>query len=1044
MLRFQDLLLCRCHSVPVGLRFLPHMQNPTLNLCGARRRVSAFLCAILLLANSAFLTSAQTPATGTVSGRVFNPRSGEYVRNAEVRVAGTNLQTVTGAGGTFRLGNVPAGLAELVVIYVGEEEARQGVQVSAGQTSTVNLEFSASNRLDDGTIEMSEFVVSAELEGNAKALADQRNSMDLGRSIASDVFGDVTEGNVGEFLKYMPGIEMEYVEADTRGPRLGGLNPEYTGVSVDGMKQASADAFVQYGATENGSAGGGGRSFSFEQVSINSIESIEISRVTPANLDADAPAGTINLKTKRAFDRKGRLIKWSVGTGFNSEEFYLGRTRGPDDSGVHRKFKPNMSFNYADSFLDNRLGLLFGYSNSNLYNEQYRAEHTYQRTPTATDPRPQVLTRLRFKDGPKWTNRTTYTGTLDWKASEDLMFSLSAVLNYYEASFYNRNVDFRASNNNTSATNGRATAGGDGLTTYSTTALASNAAQRSVLVGGGNGNKQTDGYTITPKVEWRLGDLLIEGRLSKSYSDNTYGTLRNGVAGNAATNSLNGVEFTATRSNPLSGDWKVVQTGGPGWTDLSNYKNPQMTDDTRHVTDEVNIAALDFTYTLPSRIPWVLRWGAKLRQQTTDSDRTSDVMRWRYNGPGGGSSGSWAEYPSSFIHNPSALGAEYPAPPFGNREDVGRLYLDHPEYFSPSFTTTHYYNATFANVRRFDEDVAALYAMANTKLGNLTIQGGLRWEDTETNSEEFDPLLPSEVEAGGYSVDSNGRATTVEGLDYQFTSRPKVNRKGAYDRLHPSLALKYQLGEKWIFDLGAGHTVRRPEVNKLVGLFTYNEDSEVITAANPGLLPEFADRVAGSAAFYFGGTNNVTLTLSDTKIENLFISDEFTAPEFGIDDPEFDTYTVRTFRNSTDAVRFRSLEFSYRQALTFLPRVLQGTSVFANYTRTYADRRQPGVTPHVISGGIDWRFKKLGLGLKGVWVDDAPWTSTADRYRKGNLKLDGSVDYRINDRVTAYLQVRNITNQDHVVYEAVGDNVPVVWRRENYGSNYVLGLRGSF
>ncbi len=1013
------------------------------------------VCLLVFGATSAALAFAQSSGTGVLTGRIYSTVTSEYVRNAEVRVANSNQATASGDGGNFRLSNLPTGPVEVIVSYAGYPDIRSSAVITAGQATTLDLEFSRreSSVVDeDGTVTMSEFVVSSEIEGNAKALMEQRNSMNLGRSIASDVFGDVTEGNVGEFLKYLPGIEMEYVEADTRGPRLGGLNPEYTGVSVDGMKQASADAFMQYGGTENGSSGGGGRSFSFEQVSINSIESIEISRVTPANLDADAPAGTINLKTKRAFDRKGRLVKWAASMGLNSEEFHLGKTAGPGDGDKTHKVKPTLSVSYADSFFDNRLGLLFGYSSSNLYNEQYRAEHTYNRSPSAADPRPQVLTQVRFKDGPKWTNRETFTGTLDFKATDDLMFSISAVRNLYEASFYNRNLDFRASANSTSGTNGRRFAGGDGLTTFSTNSTSSgSASNRYVAAGGGNGNKQTKGYTVTPKFEWRLGDLLIEGSVATSYSDNTYGNLRVDRAGNAQTNNLTGIQFEATRPNEFSGAWNFVQTGGKDWTDLENYTKPGLTDDVRHVEDEINAVKLDLTYNLHTRYPVVLRAGAKIREQTTNSDRRSDIMRWNYIGPGGGTAGSWAAYPSKFTFDPAVLGPTFSSingggvPAYTDREATGRLFLSNPEYFTPGYNATHYFNANFGNVRRFKEDVTAYYAMANTQIGKLSIQGGLRLEDTKTNSEEFDPLLPSEVQAGGYSVvASTGRASTPEGLDYQYRTKPKVNRKGAYDRLHPSLSFKYRVNENFIIDAGAGHTIRRPEVPKLVGLYSYNEDSEIITAANPNLLPEFADRIAASASYYFGGTNNLTLTLSDTKIDNLFINDEYSAPEFGIDDPDFENYTVRTTRNSTDAVEFRSMELSYRQALTFLPGVLQGTSFFANYTRTTVDRRQPGVTPHVVSGGVDWRYKRLGFGLKGVWADDAPWTSTDGRYRPAVLKLDGSIDYRIRDDLTIFVQARNITNEDHIILEAIDGNRPVVWRRENYGSNYVFGIRGQF
>ncbi|WP_442890666.1 outer membrane beta-barrel protein [Congregicoccus parvus] len=981
-------------------------------------------------------------ATGTITGRVFDPATREYLRNVEIRVEGTSLATISQQGGRFRLPNVPAGSFIVVARFPGYPDLRTSVVVTAGTDSNVMLEFGAASSTDD-TIVLSEFEVSSEIAGNAKALAEQRNSMDLGRLVASDTFGDVTEGNVGEFLKYMPGIELEYVEADTRGPRLGGMNPEYTGVAVDGMRQASADGFIQYGATENGSSGGGGRSFGFEQISINSIESIEISRVTPANLDADAPAGTINLRTRRAFDRDGRSIRWSLSGGLNSEEFHLKRTPGPDDDGESHKIRPTMSFSFADTFLDKRLGILLGYSNSNLYNEQYRVEHAYSRVPTAANP--QVLTRIRLKDGPKWTNRRSYTGTFDFKVSEDLVLSLTTVFNDYHANFYNRNVDFEPANNAT-----RNTVGGDGITNVIVTD-AGDPRRRRVNLGGGNGNKTTESYTISPKIEWRLGNLLVEARASRSNSLNEYGNLRRGAVQFAPTNPIEGVEFTAVRSDPLAADWQIVQTGGPDWSNLANFRNPRLQDDYREILNRIDIAALDFTYNLETKFPFVIRAGGKFREETTNTDQESGLFRWNYIGPGGGPTGSWADFPSDFVHDLKPFGSTYTSisgnnfVPFPNTELLGDYFLRNPAFFVNSTSANDYFNANFGDRRRFTEDVAAGYLMANTQLGNLTLQGGLRWEGTKTNSLEFDPLTRAEVEAAGFAWDTtNNRAATIEGLDYQFRTKPMVNRRGDYDRVFPTLSAKYRFTENLIADIGVGRTIRRPEVTRLVGIININDENETISIANPGLLPEYAERVAGSVSYYFGGTNNLTLTLTDTKIENLFVSDELTAEEFGLEDPLLAGYIVRTTRNSDAAVRFRSMELSYRHMLDFLPGPLQGTSVFVNYTRTYASERRPGITPHLVSTGFDWRYRWIGFGLKAVWVDDAPWTNTAGRIREGNVKFDGNLDIRLSRRLTAFVQARNITNEDHVVYEALDGYEPVLWRRENYGANYVFGLRGSF
>ncbi|MDR2674313.1 MAG: hypothetical protein LBC18_05440 [Opitutaceae bacterium] len=64
--------------------------------------------AFLMIATSAFGQSART---GSVAGRVFNPANDEYVRNAQIRIAGAGAGEValSGEGGFYLLGTVPAG-----------------------------------------------------------------------------------------------------------------------------------------------------------------------------------------------------------------------------------------------------------------------------------------------------------------------------------------------------------------------------------------------------------------------------------------------------------------------------------------------------------------------------------------------------------------------------------------------------------------------------------------------------------------------------------------------------------------------------------------------------------------------------------------------------------------------------------------------------------------------------------------------------------------------------------------------------------------------
>jgi len=1023
-----------------------------------RPRLLAFVSFALALISSLGAQS-DASATGRISGRVFNPSTQTYVRDAVVTVQGTSLSTTTEAGGFYHIDNVPAGPAKVVVSFTGFDPAVGEVTVAGGATAHRDFELLVASSSTDDTIELQTFVVSSERAGNDKAMQQAKNSMTVGRSIASDAFGDVTEGNVGEFLKYLPGVELEYVEADTRGPRLGGMASEYASVSMDGMKLASADAFTQYVAFENSAAGSSNRGFGFEQVSINSIESIEINRVTTAAMDADAPAGNINLKTKRAFDSKGRRISWNLGTVLNTEEFGLGESVGPNDS-EGRKFRRNYSLNYSDVFLNDRLGILVGVSESNLYNEQYRVDHTYNRTTTAADTRPEVLTQVLLKDGPKWTERFTATMTADFRASDDLTLSLGVVYNTYDARFSNRQVTMQASANNTGATTGRQNVAGDGVLSYGTTTTSTNAS-RQVVFGGGNGVKLTNSISVIPKFEYRRGDWLFDGAFAWSYSDNDYDNLAERTVGNSPVNNLQNVQFTATRSGPDEADWRITQTGGADWANLANMTNPRISDDNRQAENEVYSGELNARYNTRLALPTYLRFGAKWREFGYEARNSNPYDVWSYIGPGGnvvgGTAGTFSNYPTEFrLYDRSQVGVRFEsiggggAPAFPNRDELGRLFNSNPEYFHRDATivsATAYEQGNYTNERDLIETISSGYVMANTRIADLQLQGGIRYEGTEVEAREWDPRTPSEIVAAGYPVTAAGVPTTWGGMDYKYASKPRVVREGDYHNYFPSLTAKYAIGEDILLDIGWGKTIKRPNISLLSGVWTIDEVNEVINASNPNLKPEQSEKIVGSVSYYFGQrrTNVLQVVASRNKVTDLQSQFSYTSEEFGNTDPAYADYEFISWSNEGAPVTFSSLELAYSQALDFLPRFFQGTNVNASYTRTYADIRRPGIVPHSIKGGISYRYKWFNIAFNGVWRDESPWMQgTTDRYLKANAKFDLSGGIKLSDRVSLYFQGRNIFEEPHRIYQMPPGFRKVLFRYENYGTNWSFGVRGSF
>ena len=76
-----------------------------------------------------------------IIGRVFNPATGEYIRNAEVRIEGTQQVAISEEGGYYRLTNSPLGEVTVVATYTGHESATARLTVSAGSPATHDFEL---------------------------------------------------------------------------------------------------------------------------------------------------------------------------------------------------------------------------------------------------------------------------------------------------------------------------------------------------------------------------------------------------------------------------------------------------------------------------------------------------------------------------------------------------------------------------------------------------------------------------------------------------------------------------------------------------------------------------------------------------------------------------------------------------------------------------------------------------------------------------------------------------------------------------------------
>ena len=971
-------------------------------------------------------------ATGAITGRIFLPATGEYLRNAQIRILETGATVFSEDEGTFRLSDVPAGAATLHITYTGYRPVTARLDVTPGGTVTRDFELvselaNAAGR--DETILLEKFVVASEREGSAKAIMDQRKSMNLTNTVASDSFGDNAEGNIGEFLKNLPGIELEQFYGEVRNVRLRGLSPEYTAVTIDGQALASTDA--NNGSSDNA------RAFTFEMASLNSMEAIEVSKTISADVDANAPAGIINLKTKRAFDRAGRRVSWQVNVAAHSEEFTFDRTPGPGDSGLTRKLRPGGIFEYSDVFLDRRLGLVLNVSESNVYQETIISTLTVNRTPTATDSRPEVITALTFQHAPRFNERFSTTLTADFKATKSLILSLGLLYNWADLWTPQRSLTFN--------TGSRATV----IATDPYLSFTTNSTAASVVSNPANTAKMGQTFTALPRFDYRTANLLLEGKFAFSQSRSWYDPLgHRGLISNTNSPTVTGANFRATRSSPLAVDWKIDQLSGPDLATGASFTNPTITvNDGRSSRSLLASGEVHGTFKTHALLPITWKTGVKNRYEYRSFDNEGQAKRYDYTGAAG-PTGAWKNYRSAYEYDLGLVDGRITTSSGGrifvpDLERIAQLYRDQPASFAPNLTAAGYYSAYIANRKRYEEDIRAAFLMADTSRGRAQFRAGLRWEDTGTTSTEFDPLAPADVRAAGFAV-SSGRATTIPGLQYQYFSRPKIRRHGNYDNLFPSGSFKYRLTENLHLQLGYSSTIKRATYSNLAGVWSIDEINQRVTAPNAALKPETSQNYAARLAYYFEPVGQLSASVFQNRVRDLHITDTLTAEQYGNTDPDFANYEFVTTTNGPDRVLIRGLELEYSQALSFLPSPFKRLSVRAAYTRNYAEVITPNLAPHAVSGGLSYAYRRFSCNLNANWHDNYPLTVSGIGIRRHRTNLDAGASWRLTGHLTLSATLRNLLNTPYLNLQQYPNTAPVMTRYEITGATWTFALKGTY
>ena len=1000
--------------------------------------------------------AAETVATssGALSGRVVNLTNGNYLNHARVVVQGTRLETLTGENGEYRFAAVPVGNARVTASFSGMASQVATVTVTAGREATKDfgLVFGSGEAAgkDSSVLVLEKFTVQAsELTTQAVALQERKNAPNIKNVIAIE--NDMGEGNVGEFLKAIPGIAQD-------------LNPQSPSfASIRGMP--SSGTIITTDGAEVATSGISGRSVDLGLAATGNIDRIEVSKVPTPDMPANAVGGSINLISKSGFSRKRPLLSYSVFATATTRDGYrndgignlFGMSEGPDPKSNIQRIKPAFNLSYLLP-VNKNLGLTFSLSHSNRYTDWDFRRPGWNKVLG-------IKTSDNINPLPIGEEKLLAATKIDWRM-RDHQFTASA--SYSTQDIFTRQFPVVM-------TFGAGAIGGPTFTQGAATGVGS----ATMSPSGNNQDKRLVLFSLGHRYtgpKW-----LLDTSASYSKSRFQFSDLEDGFFGGMSANLTNLVlrqDFINPEATEVGATTALSRTGAPvDFYDGNLHTVNTATSAAQLIDDRVMRAGINVSRQLDLAVPVTLKSGLAINQK--NNGVVAGGKSWTFTPPGGaaekiaGNHDLIATNFSSLIRfsdiNGKPLRINFLSP-----TKLKSLYDANPSWFVFDATNAHI-NAANAT-KEIEETITAAYVRGDVRLfdNRLWLVGGVRFERTEDEGagvlNDIRRTFRQDA-AGNLILDAAGRPvkiTTVALDNAQLQYVTKGSRaNSSYQGFYPSLNTSFTIAPQLVARAAYARTIGRPNFPEIIPGLTITDPGAVagnrtITSINGALKPWSADNYDLTLELYEwkGATASVSLfrknitgffvtTRTDATVENL--------AALGLTDDYLD-YDIVTKRNGGDA-SLSGVEVEYRQSLFFLPQWARGAHIFGNLTSMDLGGSNAndfsGFTAKTGNWGVSFtkpRFSaKVSVNYTGVRrlaVVAPSATIRANSYTNyaPQTRVDVAASYMINKRYTVYADVRNLNgvplrrgtwSEDTAGY-ARSDVLQFA------GAMFTLGVRGQF
>ncbi|MBT6982403.1 MAG: TonB-dependent receptor [Candidatus Marinimicrobia bacterium] len=962
------------------------------------RRVSTI---IILISFAQFIYAAN------ISGKVTGASSGDFLPGANVMLDGTNFGTSSDRSGNFNINNVPEGDYTLKVTYVGYSDYSEVVTMGS---ESISRDIS----LSVDYVAMEAVNVNGLAQGQAKALSQQRSAGNIKNVVSRDQMEKFPDQNVADVLQRLPGIALESDHGEGRYVQIRGAEASLNTTTINGVKVPSPEDV---------------RKISLDIIPSYSLGSVEVTKAITPDMDGDAIGGHVNLITKNAFDYNGQFMEAKVAGGHRP---LYGKNGGMG------------AFTYGNQFMDGKLGLIvsssYEFNDMKTDNIELEWADKYEYVTDVVDSEEDetyvveeadgdIVTDIALKNYSLSRERVGITSSLDYKLAKNSKLFANFISNKY-TDIENRNrLRYRLDKSVDEETPGSGY--------FDVTSKGGTAKLARIYRELKSRSSISKINSVSLGGEHALGKLGLDWSVTKSYAEE----LRDpSVNAEFVVKDINmDYEFSDV-NHPKVSNFTDEDGAAFDQHDLSSYELDEIEIEGDYIPNAKkpngNLVSGDdqvlaFNLSMPLALGGAngkIKVGGKLSSKEKESDKSGGEL-WGWDGDddllmkGFSMDIDGEKYmEDNYVHTHGI--------------DVKKI-RDHMSANIGSYEILPLYEDAILETWVATEDISAFYGMADMKIGKINFIGGARMENTSSTYNSWSGNV-EDAEDGEYDIPTS--------LDSFFIAQ-KVSKD--YTNVLPMAHVRYAVNDRTLIRAAYTESIARADFAALVPFIA--ADGDDAEAGNPELESAHSKNIDFMLEYYPKGLGIFSFGYFSKAIDNYIYTAVLKDVTIRKGAKVYDEVVMPV--NGKDAT-LSGWEMNFQKNLNFLPGPLSSLSLYFNFTSTsseadYGSEREKTTFPGQAAntGNLSFAYEtskltaRVSQSIADQYIVEVGEDKDEDIYYDPANRLDFSLSYNFNNKLSFFADVLNITNVPHVYF--MGDaNRPV--EKEVYGSTVKIGTNYRF